>query len=64
MSNDEIIRWVFIIGSLILFSIAAFYRLKSQATGEKLDRRQEGFLSCSRCGPSQRQAYWESSPGW
>ncbi len=42
MNHDPTFRVVLIVGSLILLPIAAYHRLKSQATGEKLDRRQEG----------------------
>lgn len=42
MGHDQPFRAVLIVGSAILFPIAAYYRLRSQATGEVLDRRQEG----------------------
>jgi len=42
MNHDQIFRMVLIVGSLIFLPITAYHRLKSQATGEKLDRRQEG----------------------
>ena len=42
MNHDQTFRAVLIAGCLILLPIAAYYRLKSQATGERLDRRQEG----------------------
>ncbi len=44
MNDDQTFRVVLIVGSLILLPIAACHRLKSQATGEKLDRRQEGLF--------------------
>ncbi|MBI3940649.1 MAG: isoprenylcysteine carboxylmethyltransferase family protein [Acidobacteria bacterium] len=44
MSQDQIFRIILIAGSLIIFPIAFYHRLKSQATGEKLDRRQEGLF--------------------
>lgn len=44
MNHDQTLRVVLIVGSLILFPIAAYHRLKSQATGEKLDRRREGLF--------------------
>ena len=44
MSDDQTFRIVLIVGSLILLPIAVYHRLKSQATGEKLDRRQEGLF--------------------
>jgi protein-S-isoprenylcysteine O-methyltransferase Ste14 len=42
MSDDQTFRIVLIVGSLIVFPITAYHRLKSQATGERLDRWQEG----------------------
>lgn len=44
MNDDQTFRAVLIVGSLILLPIQAYHRLKSQATGEKLDRRQEGLF--------------------
>lgn len=45
MSNsDETFRIVLIIGAVLLFPAGLYYRLKSQATGETLDRRQEGLV--------------------
>jgi len=42
MSHDETFRVVLIAGSLILLPVTAYYRLRSQATVEKLDRWREG----------------------
>ena len=42
MDYDQTFRIVLIVGALILFPIMAYHRLKSQATGERLDRWQEG----------------------
>ena len=44
MNHDQTFRTVLIVGSVIVFPIVAYHRLKSQATGEKLDRRQEGLF--------------------
>ncbi len=44
MNHEEMFRIVLIVGSLIVLPIAACHRLKSQATGERLDRRQEGLF--------------------
>jgi len=44
MIYEQTFRVVLIVGSLIVLPIAAFHRLKSQATGERLDRRQEGVF--------------------
>ena len=42
MDNDQTFRIVLIAGAMIVVPIMAYYRLKSQATGERLDRWQEG----------------------
>jgi len=44
LSQDQIFRLALVVGSLILFPIALYHRLRSQATGERLDRRQEGLF--------------------
>jgi protein-S-isoprenylcysteine O-methyltransferase Ste14 len=44
MNPDETFALALTIGWLILFPIMAFHRVRSQMTGEKLDRRQEGAL--------------------
>jgi len=44
MNDDHLFRVILIVGSIVLLPIAAYHRLKSQATGEKLDRRQEGLF--------------------
>ena len=42
MNHDQTFRIVLIVGALILVPIMGYHRVKSQATGEKLDRWQEG----------------------
>ena len=44
MNPDETFALALTIGWLVLFPIAFFHRVRSQMTGEKLDRRQEGAL--------------------
>ena len=44
MSDDQTFRIFLIAGTLVLFPILAYHRLRSQATLEKLDRRQEGWF--------------------
>ncbi|HAK06235.1 MAG TPA: hypothetical protein DCO65_03030, partial [Spartobacteria bacterium] len=44
MNHDQTFRVVLIAGWLILLPIAIYHRIQSQATGEKLDRRQEGLF--------------------
>lgn len=44
MNPEQSFRIILILGSLILLPIAGYYRIKSQATREPLDRRQEGLF--------------------
>src|SRR5262249_36649551 len=44
MNDDQVFRCILIAGFLILIPVGLHHRLKSQATGEKLDRRQEGVF--------------------
>jgi protein-S-isoprenylcysteine O-methyltransferase Ste14 len=39
-----VFRGILIVGSLVVFLITAYHRVKSQATRERLDRRQEGLF--------------------
>ena len=44
MESELPFRLVLIAGFVTVFPVAAFYRIRSQMTGEKLDRRQEGWF--------------------
>src|SRR5262245_26500161 len=44
MNDDQIFQFVLIAGLLVMIPVGLYYRVKSQATGEKLDRRQEGIF--------------------
>jgi protein-S-isoprenylcysteine O-methyltransferase Ste14 len=44
MGEDETFRMILLVGLVIILPIAAYYRVRSQLTGEKLDRRQEGLF--------------------
>ncbi len=44
MNDDNLFRWVLIGGFLSLFPIGIYFRIRSQQTREKLDRRQEGLF--------------------
>jgi protein-S-isoprenylcysteine O-methyltransferase Ste14 len=44
MNLDQTFRMILIAGSLLLFPVAIYHRLRSQATREKLDRWQEGLF--------------------
>ena len=42
MNPDQTFRMILIAGSLLLFPVAAYYRVRSESTREPLDRWQEG----------------------
>ena len=44
MEYEQTFRFILILGFSVIVPIAAYHRIKSQATGEKLDRRQEGIF--------------------
>ena len=44
MNDDQTFQVALIVGFLVVFPIAFYHRVRSQATGEALDRRQEGPL--------------------
>jgi protein-S-isoprenylcysteine O-methyltransferase Ste14 len=43
-ADDRLFRLVLIASALAIFPIAIYHRVRSQATGESLDRRQEGLF--------------------
>jgi len=64
MNHDQTFRIVLIVGSAIVFPMAAYYRLRSQMTGERLDRRQEGPFILFTLRPLGIAGSWGSSPTW
>ncbi len=44
MENDNTFRFILILGFAVVFPIGVYHRLKSQASREKLDRREEGLF--------------------
>ena len=44
MNEEHLFRTMLIVILVVLFPFALYHRLKSQATGEPLDRRQEGIF--------------------
>ena len=44
MDHEQAFRLILIAGCVTVFPIGLYHRLRSQATGEKLDRRQEGLF--------------------
>ena len=52
MPGDAALRLVLIVVLLAMLPIGIYHRVKSQATREKLDRRQEGLFILATYGPS------------
>ena len=44
MENEQIFRFILMLGFAVIVPIGVYHRIKAQATGEKLDRRQEGIF--------------------
>jgi len=51
MNHDQTFRAVLIVVVLLVLPIGIYHRLKSQATREKLDRRQEGLFILATLRP-------------
>jgi protein-S-isoprenylcysteine O-methyltransferase Ste14 len=51
MNDDQVFRAALLAIVLAVFPVAIYHRLKSQATGEKLDRRQEGLFILATLRP-------------
>src|SRR4051794_26705553 len=51
MNDDEVFRTALIAGFLVLLPIGMYFRIKSQMTGESLDRRQEGLFILATLRP-------------
>ncbi len=44
MEDDQIFRWILILGFAVVFPVGLYHRLKAHALKDKLDRRQEGIF--------------------
>ncbi len=51
MDHDQVFRWILILGIATVLPIGLYHRIKSQASGEKLDRRQEGLFILATLRP-------------
>jgi protein-S-isoprenylcysteine O-methyltransferase Ste14 len=63
MNDDHTIRAVLIVVLLLVLPIGLYHRLKSQATREKLDRRQEGLFILATLRPVGL-AFWLGVNAW
>jgi protein-S-isoprenylcysteine O-methyltransferase Ste14 len=69
MNHDHTFRAVLIVVFLVVLPIGMYHRIKSQATGEKLDRRQEGLFILATLRPIGAAFWlaliaWMIDPGW
>jgi protein-S-isoprenylcysteine O-methyltransferase Ste14 len=69
MNHDQPFRAVLIVVFLVVLPIGIYHRLKSQATREKLDRRQEGLFILATLRPVGIAFWleliaWLVNPGW
>jgi protein-S-isoprenylcysteine O-methyltransferase Ste14 len=63
MNHDQPFRTVLIVVFLVVLPIGIYHRLKSQATREKLDRRQEGLFILATLRPVGI-AFWLELIAW
>ena len=69
MSHDQTFRIVLMVVLLVVMPIGMYHRVKSQATREKLDRRQEGVFILATLRPAGAAFWlatiaWMIDPGW
>ena len=69
MDNDQPFRIVLIVFFLTVFPIGLYHRIKSQATRETLDRRQEGMFILATLRPLGAAMWlgliaWMINPAW
>jgi protein-S-isoprenylcysteine O-methyltransferase Ste14 len=69
MNHDQIFRAALIVVFLVVLPIGIYHRFKSQATHEKLDRRQEGLFILATLRPVGIAFWlelvaWMIDPGW
>jgi protein-S-isoprenylcysteine O-methyltransferase Ste14 len=69
MNDHQTFRAVLILVFLVILPIGIYHRLKSQATREKLDRRQEGVFILATLRPAGAAFWlgliaWMINPGW
>jgi protein-S-isoprenylcysteine O-methyltransferase Ste14 len=69
MNHDQTFRAALIVVLLVILPIGIYHRLRSQATREKLDRRQEGLFILATLRPVGAAFWlgliaWMVDPGW
>src|SRR5687767_11964286 len=69
MNHDAALRAVLIVVMMLLLPVGVYHRVKSQATREKLDRRQEGLFILATLRPLGAALWfgvfaWMINPDW
>ena len=69
MNHDQMFRVVLVVAFLAILPIGLYFRLRSQATHERLDRRQEGLFVLATLRPLGASFWlgliaWMIDPGW
>src|SRR6266446_2540823 len=69
MNHDQTFRTVLIVIFLMIVPVGVYHRVKSQGTGEKLDRWQEGLFILATLRPVGLVLWlgliaWMVDPGW
>jgi len=69
MDHEQTFRLILILGFVVVFPIGLYHRLKSRASGERLDRRQEGMFILLTLRPIALLRMiglvaWVIQPGW
>jgi protein-S-isoprenylcysteine O-methyltransferase Ste14 len=69
MNHDQALRTVLIVTFLLIVPVGVYYRARSQASREKLDRRQEGLFILATLRPLGAAFWfalitWMISPAW
>ena len=69
MNHDQMFRVVLVVVFLAILPIGLYFRLRSQATHERLDRRQEGVFILATLRPLGASFWlgliaWMIDPGW
>ncbi len=69
MADEQIFRLILIAGFAIIVPVGIYHRVKSEASGESLDRRQEGLFVLATLRPLGAAAWFASiafmiNPAW
>ena len=63
MNHDQMFRAVLVVSFLVVLPIGIYFRFRSQATREKLDRREEGLFILATLRPLGA-SFWLGTIAW